>query len=128
MKALTRQFWFLLLLMLLAAPARAQVALPPPLPGQVAWTPVPGVQGVMYAPNLGQDFFQYNRGYYCFQKGSWYHTGSPQGPWVQTTNIPQPFYQIQAPYFKTPPGWAKGKKTGWGGAPMPPGQMKKMYK
>jgi hypothetical protein len=24
-----------------------------------------------------------------------------------------------------PPGWDKGRKTGWGEAPMPPGQMKK---
>jgi hypothetical protein len=26
---------------------------------------------------------------------------------------------------KHPPGWAEGKKAGWGEAPMPPGQMKK---
>jgi hypothetical protein len=26
---------------------------------------------------------------------------------------------------KTPPGWSKGKKTGWGNCNMPPGQAKK---
>ena len=40
----------------------------------------------------------------------------------QVGRLPAPLYQIQAPYFKNPPGWAKGKKTGWKGAPMPPGQ------
>jgi len=29
--------------------------------------------------------------------------------------------------YKTPPGWSKGKKTGWGKAPMPPGQIKKHH-
>ena len=28
----------------------------------------------------------------------------------------------------TPPGWSKGRKTGWGGRSMPPGQAKKYYK
>jgi hypothetical protein len=30
-------------------------------------------------------------------------------------------------YASTPPGWSKGKKTGWGGRSMPPGQAKKFY-
>jgi len=28
-------------------------------------------------------------------------------------------------YASTPPGWSHGRKTGWGGADMPPGQAKK---
>jgi hypothetical protein len=26
-----------------------------------------------------------------------------------------------------PPGWSRGRKTGWGGLGMPPGQAKKIY-
>jgi hypothetical protein len=39
---------------------------------------------------------------------------------------PRVFYNIGATYFQSPPGWAKGKKTGWRGEPRPPGQMKKI--
>jgi hypothetical protein len=124
---LSKRLVLIILLLALAAPAWAKKPLPPPLPVEVAgqWIPVPGVQGVQYAPNLGLDFFQYGRGYYCLHQGQWYQTTSIQGSWMPTQSPPQVFYQIQAPYFKNPPGWAKGKKTGWGGAPMPPGQMKK---
>jgi hypothetical protein len=124
---LSKRLVLIILLLALATPAGAKKPLPPPLPGEVAaqWTPVPGVQGVQYAPNLGMDFFRYGQGYYCYHQGIWYQTPTFQGPWVPTQNLPQVFYQVQAPYFKSPPGWAKGKKTGWGGAPMPPGQMKK---
>jgi hypothetical protein len=34
-------------------------------------------------------------------------------------------YDERQDHDKQPPGWTKGKKTGWGGAHMPPGQMKK---
>ena len=40
-------------------------------------------------------------------------------------NPPRAFYNIGPTYFKSPPGWAKGKKTGWKGETLPPGQMKK---
>jgi hypothetical protein len=115
------------LMALLVTPAWAKKPLPPPLPVELApqWSPVPGVQGVQYAPSQAHDLFQYGQGYYCLHQGQWYQTNTIQGPWAPTQNVPQAIYQIQAPYFKNPPGWAKGKKTGWGGAPMPPGQMKK---
>jgi len=35
-------------------------------------------------------------------------------------------YQIEGSHVKTPPGWARGKKTGWEGQALPPGQMKKI--
>lgn len=109
------------------AEARQPVGLPPPVPPQVhpQWTPVPGAKGVEHAPNLGTDLFRYGGGYYYLHEGRWYHGKRTRGPWTRTRTLPRVFYRIEAPYFKTPPGWAKGKKTGWGGAPMPPGQMKK---
>jgi hypothetical protein len=90
------------------------------------WQVIPGVPGVEYAPHIGQDLFRYQGGFFNFQGGAWFRAGVATGPWVQIPEPPQVFYNIQAPYFKVPPGWAKGKKTGWGGAPMPPGQMKKL--
>ncbi len=113
------------LLALLINPAWAGPPLPPPLLAAPQWAPVPGVAGVQYAPGQALDLFQYGRSYYCLQQGQWFQTYGLGGAWVPARNIPQAFYQIQAPYFKTPPGWARGRKTGWGGAPMPPGQMKK---
>jgi hypothetical protein len=97
--------------------------LPPP-----QWAPIPQVPGVEYAPNIAQDLFRYQGAFYNLLNGAWFRAPAVNGPWVPMAQPPQAFYNIQAPYFKVPPGWAKGKKTGWGGAPMPPGQMKKQYK
>ena len=92
------------------------------------WQAIPGAPGVEYAPHIGQDLFRYQGGFFNFQGGAWFRAGLPTGPWAPIPEPPQVFYQIQAPYFKkVPPGWARGKKTGWGGAPMPPGQMKKLH-
>lgn len=98
-----------------------------PLPTQASprWLPVPGVEGVEYAPDLKSDLFRYGGDFYRYQDGRWHKGKRIEGPWRSTRRIPPPFYRIGRPYFKTPPGWAKGKKTGWGGAPIPPGQMKK---
>jgi hypothetical protein len=94
----------------------------PPVP---QWAPIPGVPGVEYAPNLARDLFRYGGRFYNFRDGAWFRGTGFTGPWSPIQELPPIFYHIQAPYFKAPPGWAKGKKTGWGGAPMPPGQMKK---
>ncbi|MEJ2068945.1 MAG: hypothetical protein P8X65_08305 [Syntrophobacterales bacterium] len=94
-------------------------------PAVPKWAPIPGVSGVEYAPNLAQDLFRYRGGFYNFQGGAWFRGTAATGPWSPVRELPQVFYHIQAPYFKVPPGWAKGKKTGWGGASMPPGQTKK---
>ena len=66
-----------------------------------------------------------HRYYYQHHDGTWYQGRDIAGPWQRVQDVPRSFHQIQAPYFKQPPGWAKGKKTGWGGDNMPPGQMKK---
>lgn len=91
----------------------------------VQWVPVPAVGGVSYAPNSPADLFNYGGRLYWYAHNQWYAGPAVGGPW-QTIQAPPPvFYQIAPTYFKTPPGWARGKKTGWRGAPMPPGQMKK---
>jgi len=114
-----------LLLTCLAAGAAAQMY--PPSGGPVPrWTGVPGARGVEYAPNLGQDIFRLAEKYYYLNQGKWYQGSRYFGPWQPIPQPPAALYRVEAPYFKTPPGWAKGKKTGWGGAPMPPGQMKKL--
>lgn len=89
------------------------------------WTPIPDLPGVEYAPNIGQDLFRYRGCFYNFFNGAWLRASEPRGPWVEVRELPWAFYNIQAPYFKVPPGWAKGRKAGWGSSPMPPGQMKK---
>ncbi|MBW1916526.1 MAG: hypothetical protein JRI57_00680 [Deltaproteobacteria bacterium] len=92
------------------------------------WHPVKGVHGVEYASDsadLPGDLFRYGKKYYYYHQGNWYHGETYRGPWKRVQRIPPIFREIGPEYYKTPPGWSKGKKTGWGGAPMPPGQMKK---
>lgn len=117
------------LLTLLAAPPvwAKKKAWVNPVPADVTvqWVPVPQVAAVQYAPNLPADFFRYQGKYYYYFNNLWYLGPAATGPWQQLQAPPPVFYQIQPVYFKTPPGWSKGKKKGWGGAPLPPGQMKK---
>lgn len=100
----------------------------PPVPRFLApqWAQVPQVQGVYYAPNLEADLFRYGDRFYYLQEGIWQIAAALTGPWQVIQSPPPVFYNIGPNYFKNPPGWARGKKTGWRGAPMPPGQMKKM--
>jgi hypothetical protein len=129
MKLLAKVLPLFLVWLLLGAPApqtQAQVApvLPPNLAPQ--WTPVPGAPGVNYAPNLAQDLFRLGTQLFYYHEGRWLQSNRLYGPWAPIPQPPQAFYNIGAPYFKkTPPGWAKGKKTGWKGEGLPPGQMKK---
>jgi len=118
-------FSLFLILGVQAAPAQPQFVAPwgPNLAPQ--WAPVPQVPGVSYVPNLAYDLFRYANQYYLYQDGLWRQGASLNGPWVGIQNPPQVFYNVGPTYFKNPPGWAKGKKTGWGGQPAPPGQMKK---
>jgi hypothetical protein len=129
MQALFRVLMLVVLitgLALSAAWARDQ-QFSPPLPPDITpqWAPIPGVPGVHYAPNTNTDLFRYGQKYYFQHDAKWYQARNIAGPWQRIQTVPRSFHQIEAPYFKQPPGWAKGKKTGWGGAPMPPGQMKK---
>ena len=89
------------------------------------WTPVPTVPGLEYAPNLNTDVFRYQKQYIFLQEGKWYYSRKVAGPWQLLPQPPKIFYQVEAGYFKNPPAWAKGKKTGWRGEPLPPGQVKK---
>jgi hypothetical protein len=108
----------------LAQPHRAAGPVPPnPAP---RWYQVPEAPGVYYAPNLSQDLFRYGSLFYSYSQGLWQIARALSGPWQVIQNPPRVFYNIGPTYFHSPPGWARGRKTGWGGAPMPPGQMKKM--
>jgi hypothetical protein len=99
---------------------------PMPPPGLAPrWAPIPQAAGVDYAPNLDHDLFRYGNRFYYFNQGIWQIGRALTGPWQVIQSPPPVFYNIGANYFRSPPGWAKGKKTGWRGAPMPPGQMKK---
>jgi hypothetical protein len=99
----------------------------PPLPRDLTpqWDPIPGAPGVQHAPNTNSDLFRYGQRYYYQHEGKWYQARNTAGPWKKVKDVPRSFRQIEAPYFKQPPGWAKGKKSGWSDASMPPGQMKK---
>ncbi len=97
-----------------------------PRKGPPAWQPVPSAPGIEYAPHLDRDIFRYQEKYYYYDGNRWHSGRTYQGPWVQILQPPQVFYQIEERYFKTPPGWARGKKTGWRGQPLPPGQLKKL--
>ncbi len=113
---------------LLALPSWSQIQVTIGLPTGVSpsWAPIPDARGLYYSPNAQADLFRYGGHYYCYQGGQWYRGSGYSGPWRQVTQLPSPFYQVGPTYFKgTPPGWAHGKKTGWRGAPLPPGQMKK---
>jgi len=89
------------------------------------WAPIPGAPGVQYAPNANADLFRYDQRYYYQHDGNWYRGRDMGGPWERVQDVPQRFRQIEAPYFRQPPGWAKGNKTGWKGDNLPPGQRKK---
>jgi hypothetical protein len=111
------------LVLLFGVPALAG---PPGSPAPTPrWAPVPQAPGVEYAPNLATDLFRYAGRFFSYSQGGWQQGPTVNGPWTGVRRLPSRFYNIQAPYFKNPPGWVKGKKTGWKGAPMPPGQMKK---
>ncbi len=100
----------------------------PPLVIQVqpVWQPIPGVPGVQYVPTLRQDLFRYQNNYYYWHDGRWFQGQNHCGPWTTIHTPPPVFTQIAPNYWKTPPGWAHGQKTGWRGQPLPPGQMKKL--
>jgi hypothetical protein len=89
------------------------------------WAQIPGAPGVQYAPNANADLFRYENRYYYQHEGRWYRGSNFNGPWQRVQDVPRSFHRIEAPYFKQPPGWAKGNKAGWKGDNIPPGQRKK---
>jgi hypothetical protein len=100
---------------------------PPMIQVQPAWRPISEVPGVEYVPTLRQDLFRYQSNYYCWHDGRWFKGRNYGGPWTGIQSPPTVFNQIAPNYWKTPPGWAHGKKIGWQGQPLPPGQMKKLH-
>ena len=128
MKLLLKILLLLLVILLWGAPALwAQAQFVPPWDPNLApqWRPIPQVPGVYYVPEQGHDLFRYGNRFYVYQEGRWHRGNRLNGPWTLIQQPPQVFTTIGPTYFKSPPGWAKGKKTGWRGAPAPPGQMKK---
>jgi hypothetical protein len=91
------------------------------------WTVVSGVPGVEHTILAGKDVFRHHNRYYCYD-GRWHQSDQAGGPWLAIPAPPPVLYRVDTVYFKkAPPGWCKGKKTGWRGEPLPPGQMKKLY-
>ena len=129
MKFFSKTLPFLLVLLLSGMTALwAQSQFVPPWAPDLAprWAPVPQVPGVSYAPNFGHDLFRHGKRFYVYQDGRWYRGKHLNGPWKMIANPPQAFSAIDPACFKSPPGWAKGNKTGWRGEPLPPGQRKKL--
>jgi hypothetical protein len=129
MKFLSKTLPLMLVILLSGLTALwAQPQFVPPWAPNIApqWAPIPQAPEVYYVPNLGHDLFRYGNQFYFYQNGRWLLGDGLNGPWRGITNPPQAFYNIGPTYFKSPPGWAKGKKTGWQGQPLPPGQMKKL--
>lgn len=90
----------------------------------VAISEAPGVHHTVWA---GQDVFRYQNHYYRYD-GRWHRGSHHGGPWVAIPAPPPVIYRVDRVYFKrVPPGWHHGRKTGWQGAPMPHGQMKKFH-
>lgn len=129
MKLLSKVLLLSLALLWLGVPGLgAQPQFVPPWAPDVApqWAPIPQVPKVYYAPDLGHDLFRYGNQFYAYHNGTWQRGDRINGPWKVIKNPPRAFYNIEPTYFKSPPGWAKGKKTGWRGGALPPGQMKKL--
>ena len=128
MKCLLKVLPLVLVISLAGVPGlMAQPQYVPAPPPQLAprWAPVSQAPNVYYAPNLGQDLFRYGDRFYYLSQGIWQIARALNGPWQVIGSPPQAFYNVPQEYFHTPPGWARGKKTGWRGQPLPPGQMKK---
>ena len=129
MKLLSKSLPLLLVMLLWGAPGLwAQAQFVPPWGPDLAprWVPVPQAPGIDYVPDQRHDLFRYGKKFYYYGDGRWHWGDRLNGPWTVTKNPPRAFYNIGPTYFKSPPGWAKGKKTGWRGETLPPGQMKKL--
>jgi hypothetical protein len=129
MRLLSKGLLLVLVVLLWGVPVLwAQSQFVPPWAADLAprWVPVPQVPGVDYVPDLGHDLFRYGNRFYSYHNGRWHRGDHLNGPWQAMKNPPRAFYTIAPAYFKSPPGWAKGKKTGWKGQTLPPGQMKKL--
>ena len=88
------------------------------------WTVVSVVPGVHHTVFAGKEVFRYQDRYYWYD-GRWHQGNHYGGPWVAIAAPPPVIYRVERVYLKkVPPGWCKGKKTGWPEAPLPPGHVK----
>ncbi|MCL6621025.1 MAG: hypothetical protein K6T55_02890 [Syntrophobacterales bacterium] len=117
---------FLAICLLALCGATAATAGPPLDPRLTPqWHNVTTVTEVAYAPNLPVDVFRYQGRFYCYD-GRWYQSQVWGGPWRVIPEPPAVLRQVDAAYFKkVPPGWSRGRKVGWQGGSMPPGQARK---
>ncbi len=75
------------------------VAQPPPL------VVVPGTP-VWYAPEVPENYFYYDGGYFTLHAGNWFRAPSYNGPWafVPAPRVPRPLLAVPVRYYKVPPG------------------------
>jgi|UniRef100_A0A7C3WRQ4 hypothetical protein len=113
---------------LLLAGGRLAAAEPKPPKIKTQWTVISEVPGVQHTVFAGRDVFRYQNRYYCYEGGTWHQGSHFASPWMAIAAPPPAICQVKSGYGrKVPPGWSKGKKTGWHGAPAPPGQWKKIH-
>ena len=128
---------FVLVAAALWAPAaQAQVSvninvLPPPVifhaPPRVVVVPK---TPVAYVPDTTYNVFVYEKRYYSFHDGAWFHAASHGGPWafVPVERVPRPVLGVPVKYYKVPPGHARrvddGPGHGKGPRHCPPGHAK----
>jgi hypothetical protein len=101
---LGRFSWLVVMMVvLLASPARSLTPLPPTVPPGVTpqWTRVPGNPAVAYAPNLKVDLFRHQGVYYYWVAGGWRTGQNPRGPWFRATEVPPAILNLDPSLFKS---------------------------
>ena len=88
-------------------------------PAYPQFAPVPGYP-VYYAPNMGANYFYYNRMYWLYRNDNWYAAARYNGPWgvVPPMEVPGMILRVPVRYYRYPPayfrGWARDEPPRWG--------------
>ena len=117
MKFLSKVLPLLLVILFWGAPALwAQAQFVPPWEPNLApqWAPIPQVPGVYYVPGRATTSSATAIGSTFTRRAAGIGVIASTAPGRRSSTSPG-FYTIGPTYFKSPPGWAKGKKTGWEG-------------